>query len=1561
MSSPSRDVKDIFCEAREITSPGELKAFLDQACGADAHVRRQVEALLHAERQAGRFLGGYDPETTLPPETTVGEGPGAAVGRYKLLQELGHGGFGVVFLAEQSEPYRRVALKILKPGMDTKEIIARFAAEEAALALMEHPNIARVFDSGATPSGRPYFVMELVQGVPITEYCDLHNLTPDERLRLFIDVCRATQHAHQKGVIHRDLKPSNILVAVRDGTPVVKVIDFGIAKAVSQPLTNHTVVTGPRAVLGTPLYMSPEQAGIGPLGVDTRTDIYSLGVVLYELLTGVTPFDRKRLSSASPDEVCRIIREEEPARPSTKVGTLGDTATTVAQHRKTEPRRLSKLIKGDLDWIVMKAMEKDPTRRYDTAKDLAEDVQRYLDHQPVEASPPAPLYRLGKFVRRNRRAAMVTAATVLALSFGGAATWRIGAEMAGRVANEIKVRQLEELDRKIIPEIEKRKKEEDFSGAVELAKPWRSRFPDHVRLAELWHAVTVNWTVITSEPGARVSRKTYGVKNAPWEELGRTPLDRVPVARGFYHWKIEQEGHDAIEGCAGPEEVEIRRTLLPAGVTPAGMVRVTFQGPDGRVKYFFIDRCEVTNREYKEFVDAGGYRRSEFWLVPVMQDGKAIALDDALKTFVDSTGRPGPVGWANGTYPAGEDSLPVRGISWYEAAAYALFRGKTLPTIEQWTAAASVDLVTYIAPHSNMNSDGPAPVGSYQAPSQFGVYDVAGNVKEWCLNPTTRGHRVVCGGAWEDPIYMFDGKEFVDPVSRSPQLGLRCVQQSGSTAKRAEVVNEGAGTIEVPPALTSEQLERCRSAYRYDKQAAFRQTVVTDTAGQGNCVHQIVQIDAAYADERFTLHILLPKERSGPHQAVLYFPGTGTWKLDRFSLDNSDGAYALAIAATGRAVCYPVYKGTFERRVNRAALGPEQHGDLRIAQVKDVCRALDYIGTRPEVFDTANPVYVGFSWGAEIAPLVMGVEDRFSACILVAGGLSRNTWYPELEPKNYVRLLRKPVLMINGALDWTTFPLKESQLPLFGAISSDDKRHHVFPDSQHVPPLDETMAVIDAWLNKHFGPVGPPLPPEQRADQLVDRAKALLESKRFPQAEQLLKEAIKAYETERGRDHPKTLRASTRLAEAIVNQSRASEARPLLEETLKKQWAAFGKTHEDTLETRKVLASTYASLSLTMAVKRDNTSDAYQEAVRLAQRSLELSDLRNNQRHALALAQYRRGDFSDSAATLREVVCIESVGVYGWLLKAMVHKRLGADELAESWFAAATEWLNKNRTTTGSAIAVRDEAAGVLQLSVPWPPADWTDTQWIEQYDRLIQDQPDLARLYQCRGSHYGRMQRWPEAVRDYSKSSELRPDDWGYQGTLAATCLQTGQGERYKAACQSILTRLNTDSPFEPKAMVSMLCSLSNLPDFDRTALVQVAESALKAAPTNDWVRLAKGMTLYRHGQFEQALQTIPGESTTFANPVDALLCLLFRAMTHHRLGDAYTSRKLLEQARDGIGKQLAEPDGEELRFQDRPVAWCMVHVVLREAESLIEAAPEALPSVSDTQPGAQSQGSRE
>jgi serine/threonine protein kinase len=417
-------VRDLFLAAVELPA-AERASYLAANASGDAEVRADVERLLAAHEQPAGVLVRPAPGIPTVDYAPIPERVGTKIGPYKLMEQIGEGGFGLVFVAEQTEPVRRkVALKVIKPGMDSQQVIARFEAERQALALMDHPNIARVLDAGATDSGRPYFVMELVRGIPITDYCDKNQLSPQERLELFITVCQAIQHAHQKGIIHRDVKPSNVLVTSHDGEPVAKVIDFGVAKAIHQHLTEQTIYTQFAQMIGTPLYMSPEQADMSGLDIDTRSDIYSLGVLLYELLTGTTPLEKKRFREAAYDEIRRLIREEEPPRPSMRLSTSESIAAVAAQ-RKMEPAKLSKLVRGDLDWITMKALEKDRTRRYETANGLARDIQRYLSDEPVEACPPSAGYRLRKFARKHRTVLTTAAAFVVLLTAGAAiATWQ---------------------------------------------------------------------------------------------------------------------------------------------------------------------------------------------------------------------------------------------------------------------------------------------------------------------------------------------------------------------------------------------------------------------------------------------------------------------------------------------------------------------------------------------------------------------------------------------------------------------------------------------------------------------------------------------------------------------------------------------------------------------------------------------------------------------------------------------------------------------------------------------------------------------------------------------------------------------------------------------------------------------------------------------------------------------------------------------------------------------------------------------------------------------------------
>jgi serine/threonine protein kinase len=1126
MSQSSPHTLTIFAEALERPTERERTLYLDRACAGDNELRACVEDLLRAHLKAGKFLQGEASprnESTGLEQGTIAEQPGATIGPYKLLEQIGEGGFGIVFMAEQIRPLRRrVALKIVKPGMDTRQVIARFEAERQALALMDHPNIAKIFDAGTTAdrslrepdssrsepatmteSGRPYFVMELVRGVPITDYCDQHQLPVRQRLGLFVSICHAIQHAHQKGIIHRDIKPSNVLVTHHDGTPVPKVIDFGVAKALSGQLTEKTIFTGFTQMIGTPLYMSPEQTELSGLDVDTRSDIYSLGVLLYELLTGTTPFEKEKLLKAGYDEMRRIIREVEPAKPSSRLSTPGQAASTVATRRQSDLPTLVGLCRGDLDWIAMKALEKDRRDRYETANALAEDVQRYLADEPVLACPPTLAYRLRKFARRKKTALITGAVVFLALLAGGISIWQAGRAnravvAAGADRSRAAIAEAKEKAYAQIPIIEAYIQSQEFQQAFDLLRSVEAIVPDDPRLEELRTGCSWLFTIQTDPAGATIFRKHYDGPEDAWERVGVSPIKELRLARGVYQWKFEKAGYvtaQALKADHPPGSSRLKATLrvdLDAeGAAPPGMIRVRPQGagyfwgmfkPNLVIPPYWIDRFEVTNRRFKAFVDEGGYERKELWDHPFEKDGKRLSWEEAMHHFRDKTGKPGPAKWIGGTYPPGEAEFPVAGVSWYEASAFAKFEGKRLPTIYHWNGATDrLVLAEAIIKRSNFGTNGPARVGEYRSLSHCGAYDMAGNVKEWCSNSAGDGKRYLMGGAFDEQSYMFALQDARPAIERSANFGFRCVKFLPGQDPRAEVFDESKlrSRDKEDRALNDREFEIVKGHFVYDKRRPLN-AVVEQKAGTPYWVHERVEMDAAYGSESLFVNLYLPKNAAPPYQTVIYWPGaTGFFQP---AIASPTAEKVSFLIESGRALVWPIFKGTYERQVE-PKLAAEWKWEYAVQQANDLCRSIDYLETRRADFKLDSLGYYGFSWGAAHAVRALAIEKRIKAAVLVDGGLpapssfesSETNPFAQLErdPIHYLPRITFPVLMLNGRHD-INFPLKESQEPMFRLLGTDAKlKAHVLSDGSHVSELsDERIKATLGWFDRYLGPVG---------------------------------------------------------------------------------------------------------------------------------------------------------------------------------------------------------------------------------------------------------------------------------------------------------------------------------------------------------------------------------------------------------------------------------------------------------------------------------------------------------
>jgi serine/threonine protein kinase len=1027
---------------------------------------------------------------------------------------------GIVYEAEQVSLGRRVALKVLPfaAALDPKQL-HRFKIEAQAAAHLQHQNIVPVYAVGCE-RGVHFYAMQFIDGQtvaalirelrrdsgrgpkrpnqPSPSLSPVANklmfggggsapqpcgdgpatgpyappsaarplsaeMTPPTRAALSterstkdrayfrtvaclgVQAAEALEHAHQLGVVHRDIKPANLLVDVRGN---LWITDFGLAHC-----QNQAGLTMSGDLVGTLRYMSPEQALAKRVLVDHHTDIYSLGTTLYELLTLEYAFDGR-----DREELLRQITLEEPPL----------------------PRHWDKSIPAELEIIVLKAMEKNPIHRYGTAQGLADDLKRWLTGEPIQARRPNAWQRTVKWVRRRPAlAGFLAASGVAALALLGLV---VGLCFNAQLKQQTQAEQW--MREYAIPNIKRLVHEKNYGAAFDLAQEAERVIASDPMLAEFRPEFTSTWSVITDPPGAEVSVKPYDRPDAAWKLLGRSPLNRIALPRGFFRWRITKEGYVPVEGIRNPVVGGIQFTLDRDGSLPPGMVRVsrnTFEerGHDledfdvRELEDYLIDRFEVTNRQFKEFVDQGGYRERKYWKEPFLDDKTDLSWEDAMKRFQDQTGKPGPSGWQSGTYPAGESDYPVRGVSWYEAAAYAEFVGKSLPTVAHWIRASGHEHEGGITPLSNFGRSGPASVGKYQGLGPFGTYDMAGNVKEWCWNQSGGDKRVSLGGSWDEPAYLFRIPDLAPALDRSPANGFRCARYLSDKIPPAafkRILPADRDYRKETPC--SDELFRVyKSMHAYDATPLNADLEAEEESADS--IHETITLDAAYGKERVIVHFYRPRQIEPLYQAVVFFPGANYFQTKVFPRENPPSEIAFLVRS-GRAVLWPVYKGSCERWIPaqpRTWDSRTMPRDLVIQWYQDLGRSLDYLQERGDI-DTEKLAYYGGSRGGVVGIRHLAVDDRLTVGVLVLAGLSPNRVRPEIDGINFVSRVRVPILMLNGQND-LLFPVETSQEPMFRLLGTPDKdkRRKVYDVPGHSVPWNEVEKETLAWLDQYLGKV----------------------------------------------------------------------------------------------------------------------------------------------------------------------------------------------------------------------------------------------------------------------------------------------------------------------------------------------------------------------------------------------------------------------------------------------------------------------------------------------------------
>jgi dienelactone hydrolase len=1005
----------------------ERLEFLDGACGDDDALRAEVESLLAAHEAAQSFIETPAIEAVAASAASGDRpiAPGSRIGHYEVRDLLGRGGMGEVYRAHDSRLGREVAVKLLPPrfALDAHRL-ARFEREARLLASLNHPNIGALYGIEES-EGQRVLVLELADGSTLQERLASGAMALPEALRVASQIVEALAAAHGHGVIHRDLKPANIVIR-RDG--VVKVLDFGLAvscssigsgaETVSQHLVAH--MTAPGQVVGTPAYMSPEQAEGKP--VDARSDVFAFGIVLYEMICGQRPF-------------------------------RGDTALAIlasALHGTPErPSRVRRGVPKAVEKLILRCLEKNPDARFSSAEAIR---QAFIGIERPAAVQISAL-----------KAAVVAATAVIAV---GAAGWTWRSHQTA-----VQVRRVEDT---LVPEIARLIQADRKLEARRLFREAEEMSPSSRALLKLAEGVAAHPVLFESDPpGAQIYLSDYvaGAANTgtQWQLVGLTPVRFDVPTWGFFRIRMVKSGFSPVDRTFGVGE-EVRIALDPEPNVPPGMVRVpataaTVTPPPVALDSFWIDRYEVTNRDYKKFVDAGGYRKPQYWKAPFIRDGKTLSWEAAMAAFRDATGRPGPAAWQLGTYADGADQMPVGGVSWYEASAYAEFAGKSLPSVHEWQYSSGVGYDGNILQLSNFSGKAATVAGALRGMGPFGTYDTAGNLKEWTMNATARGERYILGGAWDEPPYAFSGFDARAPFVREETFGFRCVRRISDLPDAAAGARAFTPPMATQPAVADDIYRVFVALHNYDKRPLASRIERSDDTHQ-HWHRETVSFTAGYGSDRVLAHLFLPKNARPPYQVVVMMGGSTIMDSLR-RVEDFDYPFEFVVRS-GRVLVIPAYFGTLERGPTAGSLPTGEARERGLKWSMDLGRTIDYLETRPDI-DASRIGFYGISSGAGHGVRLIAVEPRIRAAVLASGGILPAP--EEINSWNYAPRVRTPVLMVNGKFDFI-FPVETNQKPLFRALGTKeaDKRHILYDGGhRNLITRPDLIGEVLNWFDKYLG------------------------------------------------------------------------------------------------------------------------------------------------------------------------------------------------------------------------------------------------------------------------------------------------------------------------------------------------------------------------------------------------------------------------------------------------------------------------------------------------------------